>query len=138
MGYIMEEYNRVLLRNCLTKSLEAFNDAKFNFENNRFKVTLNRIYYSIFYSVMALGYKENFITSKHKRLMGWFNKIYIHENNIFDERLMKIYQKSFNDRQEADYTVSDTSNLSRDEIELALNDAELFNNEIKKYLDKFI
>ena len=70
--------------------------------------------------------------------MGWFNKIYIHENNIFDERLMKIYQKSFNDRQEADYTVSDTSNLSRDEIELALNDAELFNNEIKKYLDKFI
>ena len=54
----MEEYNRVLLRNCLTKSLEAFNDAKFNFENNRFKVTLNRIYYSIFYSVMALGYKE--------------------------------------------------------------------------------
>ncbi|HKZ37383.1 MAG TPA: HEPN domain-containing protein [Chryseolinea sp.] len=134
----MEEYNRVLLRNCLTKSLEAFNDAKFNFENNRFKVTLNRIYYSIFYSVMALGYKENFITSKHKRLMGWFNKIYIHENNIFDERLMKIYQKSFNDRQEADYTVSDTSNLSRDEIELALNDAELFNNEIKKYLDKFI
>ena len=134
----MEEYNRVLLRNCLTKSLEAFNDAKFNFENNRFKVTLNRIYYSIFYSVMALGYKENFITSKHKRLMGWYNKIYIHENNIFDERLMKIYQKSFNDRQEADYTVSDTSNLSRDEIELALNDAELFNNEIKKYLDKFI
>lgn len=138
MEYIMEEDNRVLLRNCLTKSLEAFNDAKFNFENNRFKVTLNRIYYSIFYSVMALGYKENFITSKHKRLMGWFNKTYIHENNIFDERLMKIYQKSFNDRQEADYTVSDTSNLSRDEIELALNDAELFNNEIKKYLEKFI
>ena len=94
----MEEYNKVLLKNCLTKSLEAFNDAKFNFENNRFKVTLNRIYYSIFYSVMALGYKENFISSKHKQLMGWFNKTYIHDKNIFDERLTKIYQKSFNNR----------------------------------------
>jgi hypothetical protein len=28
----MEDYNKVLLRNCLTKALEAFNDAKFNFE----------------------------------------------------------------------------------------------------------
>jgi len=134
----MEEYNKVLLRNCLTKSIEAFNDAKFNFENNRFKVTLNRIYYSIFYSVLALGYKDSFITSKHKQLMGWFNKTYIHDKKIFDERLMKIYQKSFNDRQEADYEVADISNLSGEEIKLALNDAEFFNEEIKNYLDEFI
>ena len=134
----MKESDKVLLRNCLTKSLEAINDAKFNFENNRFKVTLNRIYYSIFYSVMALGYKDNFITSKHKQLMGWFNKAYVHDNKIFDERLMKVYQKSFNERQEADYEVADISSLSKDEIELALNDAEHFNSEIKKYLAKFI
>jgi uncharacterized protein (UPF0332 family) len=87
---------------------------------------------------MALGYKDNFITSKHKQLMGWFNKAYVHDNKIFDERLMKIYQKSFNNRQEADYEVADTSNLPGDEIKLALNDAELFNDEIKKYLDEYI
>ena len=87
---------------------------------------------------MALGYKDNFITSKHKQLMGWFNKAYVHDNKIFDERLMKVYQKSFNERQEADYEVADISSLSKDEIELALNDAEHFNSEIKKYLAKFI
>ncbi len=69
--------------------------------------------------------------------MGWFNKTYIHDKKIFDERLMNIYQKSFNNRPEADYEVADISNFSGDEIILVLNDVEYFNNEIKKYLDKF-
>ena len=94
----MEEHSEILIKNCLLKSQEALNDARFNYENDRFAVSLNRIYYSIFYSVMALGYKDNFITSKHKQLMGWFNKKYIHDEKAFDERLMMIYQKSYNKR----------------------------------------
>jgi len=37
----------------------------------------NRIYYAVFYLVLALGYLDGFTTGKHHQLMGWFNKKYI-------------------------------------------------------------
>jgi uncharacterized protein (UPF0332 family) len=62
---ILEEYNELLIKNYIKKSEEALSDAVFNFENKEYSVTLNRVYYSIFYSVSALASKNNFITSKH-------------------------------------------------------------------------
>ena len=92
----MEEHKKILIRNCLLKSQEVFNDAKFNFENDRYKVTLNRVYYSIFYSIMALGYKDNFVSSKHKQLMGWFNKKYI-KNHLTTgkKQIMRLTAQAF-------------------------------------------
>jgi uncharacterized protein (UPF0332 family) len=79
MESILEDNRIIFVKRYLEKSNEALIDAKINIENERFSAALNRIYYTIFYSVIALGYKENFITSKHKQLLGWFNKFYIHE-----------------------------------------------------------
>lgn len=52
----------------IEKSREALYDAEIAIENNRLDNAQNRIYYSIFYMITALAYKENFITSKHKNL----------------------------------------------------------------------
>lgn len=63
---------------------------------------INRIYYCIFYSAMCLSILSGFKTSKHKQLMGWFNKEYVHSGK-FDKELFKIYQKAYKDRVEGDY-----------------------------------
>jgi uncharacterized protein (UPF0332 family) len=91
----LEEFKQIQINNCIRKSEEALSDAIFSFENKRYSITLNRIYYAIFYSVLALAYKDNFITSKHLQLKGWFNKKYIYENKVLEERVLKIYQKAY-------------------------------------------
>ncbi len=77
MDYTVVEEKKLFITSFLKKSKEALEDARINLENVRLANALNRIYYAIFYSVVALGYRDNFITSKHKQLMGWFNKKFI-------------------------------------------------------------
>jgi uncharacterized protein (UPF0332 family) len=94
----LENEEKISVIRFLEKAKSALDDAEFNTENNRYNTALNRIYYSIFYSVMSLGYLDNFITSKHKQLMGWFNKKYIYEEKIFDENLSKIFKEAYENR----------------------------------------
>jgi len=49
----------------------------------------------MFYSLMALGLKCEFETSKHAQLIGWFNKAFIHEG-LIDSKYGKIITKAFN------------------------------------------
>lgn len=97
-------------------------------------MTLNRVYYSIFYSVLALAYKDGFVTSKHLQLKGWFNKKYIYEEKLFDEEMLKIYQKSYSDRQESDYEIIMSNEMEKEDIEKSLQHAKHFNDTIYSYL----
>jgi len=78
------------------------------------------------------GYTEKFTTSKHSSLMGWFNKVFIHQKKIFDKNLFKIYENSFANRMDSDYSYCTELNI--DEIKLNYEDAKYFLNEIEKYL----
>lgn len=55
---------------------------------------------------MALGYKYDFVTSKHSKLMGWFNKKFIHKEHIFNEELYQICSKAFERKQKSDYDIT--------------------------------
>lgn len=132
----MDESKKIHITNCLAKSKEAFEDAEFNYKNGRFSVTLNRIYYSIFYSVLALAYKDEFVTSKHLQLKGWFNKKYIYEEKLFDEEMLKIYQKAYNDRQESDYEIIMPDEVDNEDIEKSLQHAKYFNESVYSYINK--
>ena len=46
----------ILISNSLEKAERSLNSAKDSLERDDIDNALNRIYYSIFYSVMALGY----------------------------------------------------------------------------------
>ena len=96
---------RIFIENYLDKSKEALIDAEVTINNDRLNNAQNRIYYGIFYAVMALGYLENFITSKHSQLMGWFNKNFIYENPIFDKEMYQIYKVAYLNRQKSDYSI---------------------------------
>lgn len=77
-------------------------DVELLISHDRLRAAINRIYYSMFYSLLALGLKYEFETSKHAQLIGWFNKKFIHEQQI-DSKYGKMINKAFNRRTKGDY-----------------------------------
>ncbi|HPB83022.1 MAG TPA: HEPN domain-containing protein [Spirochaetota bacterium] len=129
--------NSVIIRNCLEKARRSLTSASDSINNNDIDNAINRIYYSIFYSAMALGYKHGFVTSKHGQLIGWFNKFFIHENRIFPEKMFQVYKTAFDNRQENDYNIVVLDSIAKDEARRTLIDAEDFVNRVSGYLSEY-
>ena len=51
-------------------------------ETNEFSTAINRIYYGMFYALLALGLQNGYETSKHQQLLGWFNKEFVNTNKV--------------------------------------------------------
>lgn len=91
-----------LIKYRLIQADETVLDVQLLIENDRLRSAVNRIYYGMFYSLLALGLANQFDTSKHAQLIGWFNKNFIHEG-IIDSKYGKIINKAFNRRTKGDY-----------------------------------
>ncbi len=125
-----------LIKLTLEKSDLAIKAAKDNINLDNLETAQNRIYYAIFYAVSALAYENDFITSKHKQLMGWFNKKFIHENKIFGENMFDIYKNSFSNRLKGDYEILFLTN--KEDMVKSIEEAAFFVEEIKKYFIKVL
>jgi len=123
--------NKILVKNWLKKSITALKDTKKNIEIKSYETAQNRLYYAIFYAVSALAKSENFITSKHSQLLGWFNVNYI-KTNKFDKKIASVYRTSFENRQKSDYTFYYI--INKKELQQDTENAEKFILEIKKIL----
>jgi uncharacterized protein (UPF0332 family) len=130
----LEQHKNFFIENFSKKAEDTLVDARINIENERYNNALNRIYYSIFYSVMALGYLEDFVTSKHKQLMRWFNKKFIFEEKVFNARVYEIYKEAYENRQESDYSIYFTT--SKIEVEENFENAKMFVSSVKEYITK--
>ncbi|HBG48528.1 MAG TPA: hypothetical protein DDW90_03280 [Cyanobacteria bacterium UBA9971] len=128
----MKQHKNVLIQNSFQKAEEALKTAEINLENNLLDGAQNRIYYSIFYAVMALGYYNKFITSKHSQLLGWFNKKFIKDDKVFEPELFQIYQNAYKNRMESDYEF--TARPNREKLVKSLNKAVYFVEIIKNYI----
>ena len=122
-----------IINGLIKKSNAALESAEFNYKNEYYETCQNRLYYAIFYIVSALAYKNNFVTSKHSQLVGWFNKKYIYEDKIFDSKMLAIYKDAFESRQKSDYDI--TYLPDKNEIFVFITDVKYFIDEIKKYLE---
>jgi uncharacterized protein (UPF0332 family) len=123
--------NEILIKYRIERAKETINDAKMSLENKALHNASNRIYYAIFYIVSALALKNNFSTSRHKQLLGWFNHTYI-KTGILPVSLSKIYIKAFDKRQESDY--DDLITLEIEEITKLFNDMLIFVDEVEKLI----
>ncbi len=54
----------------LEEAKETVIDVQLLIDNNRLRAAVNRIYYRMFYSLLALGLAYQFETSKHQQLLG--------------------------------------------------------------------
>jgi len=122
----------ILVELSIEKAKQALISAEENLKIEQPETALNRNYYAIFYAVLALGYKYDFITSKHSKLMGWFNKKFIHEENIFDDNMFKIYSKAFERRQKCDYDI--TYKATPESINELITDSKYFITKIADHI----
>ena len=128
----MEQNKDIIINKAIEKANNAFIDAKENYKNKRYETCQNRLYYAIFYIVSALAYKNDFITSKHAQLMGWFNKKFIYDEKIFDSKLLAIYKEAYTNRQLSDYDFM--YQPDSDDILMMIDDVKMFIETIKEYL----
>ena len=91
-----------LIKYRLEQARETIDDAKLLIENSKFRSAVNRIYYAMFYSLLALGLKYRFETSKHSKLIGWFNKNFVHAGKL-DKKYGRIINRAFVKRIKGDY-----------------------------------
>ncbi len=127
------EHKDLIIKHKIFKAKETIKDAEIAIKNQRYNNAMNRIYYSIFHIVSALSVKYDFSTSKHKQLMGWFNKNFVYTNKI-DTKLYKIYSKAFSNRQESDY--EDFITFLEEEVEEHFKDMLYFVSEIEKFINQ--
>ncbi len=110
---IDEEQRNTLIAYRLEQAKETIEEARIMIEHKKFRAAINRIYYGIFYALLALGLKNQFETSKHEQLLGWFNKTFI-KDEILARKYGKIAREAFEVRQKGDY---DTHiEFSRDDV----------------------
>lgn len=96
-------YNKIVLVNYRIKRAdETFEEALLALTNNKLNLTANRIYYVAFYIVSALAISNDFSTSKHSQLLGWFNKNIV-KKGIVPKEFGRIYLNAYELRQESDY-----------------------------------
>ena len=129
----MEERARELSKYRFETSLEALSDAKFMYENERYKNTLNRAYYSIFHAIRAINALQGFDSSKHSGVIAYFNQNYV-KSGIFSKELSKIIRMASENREKADYL--DFFIASKEEAERQIVRAEEFIDVIKTYLER--
>jgi len=91
-----------LIRYRLDESKETIQDVQLLLENDRYRAAVNRIYYGMFYSLLALGLAYEFETSKHQQLIGWFNRNFIHKG-LIESNYGRIINKASNRRTKGDY-----------------------------------
>lgn len=91
-----------LIEYRLKQSIESLKIAKILIELQNYPTALNRIYYAIFYCLLAVGLKYDYKTSKHSQLIGWFNKNFIASGKM-ESQYGKIIRKAYEYRLMADY-----------------------------------
>jgi len=116
----------------LEQAIDAVGVAELLVNNDAWPTALNRIYYGMFYAVMALALRDNFQTSKHGQLIGWFNKNYV-ATGILSPDLSRMLQESFHRRNDADYEIKPLPDL--EEINRMIQNMKLFISTIKDYLE---
>jgi len=92
--------------------------------NKKYSAAVNRIYYGIFYSLLALALKFDFESSKHQQLIGWFNKEFIQTGKV-EKNYGRVLRKAYENRTTGDY---DTF------IEFEKNDVVQLFEEMKQFI----
>jgi uncharacterized protein (UPF0332 family) len=122
-----------LIRYRLAEAKDTQTDVELLISHDRLKAAINRIYYAMFYSLLALGLRHEFETSKHAQLIGWFNKTFIHEG-LIDSKYGKIINKAFNRRTKGDYDSYVEFDL--DTVNEMYEEMKDFVNTIEQYINK--
>lgn len=112
---------------CIDEALYLFHGKK------SARSIINRVYYAMFYSVLALLIFEPYSSSKHSGVLAYFNKKFVKEG-IFSEVEGRSINKAFELRQRADYR--ENIEIAYEQVEPFLEKARIFVQKVTEHLEK--
>jgi len=128
---IYPEDKKTLIEYRIKQARETVNEAGIMIRNSCFRAAVNRIYYSMFYLLLALGLRYEFATSKHQQLIGWFNKNFILTGKI-NRKYGKMLRKAYQYRIKGDY--EPIVNFDKETVESMFADLKEFIDAIMKLM----
>lgn len=129
-----DDKKKALAQYRLQQAQESLEEAHYLFNGGKsLRSVANRLYYAMFYAVLALLIYEPYTSSKHTGVLAYFNKRFV-KGGIFSETLGRSLNKAFELRQRGDYR--EYFELTRDQVEPILTEATQFIFSIRTYLDK--
>lgn len=130
----MKEELLALIRYRLTEAEDSIEEAKVLLkEGMSMRAVINRLYYAMFYAVLALLQAKQLGTSKHIGSISLFDREFI-KTGIFDKNMSKSLHRAFELRQKGDYM--EDAEVTQKDVDDILPQAIDFVKNIKDYLLK--
>ena len=107
----------------IERAYKTLDTAKFVAESGDWNAVANRLYYACFYAVLALLARNDMDTYTHKGVKIMLSQHFI-KSGLVDVVWGKLYQKLFDNRNEADY--EDFIDFNEEAIGVFVEDAERF------------
>lgn len=128
----MGDKKKNLALNRLQQAEESLDEAKYLFDGRKSpRAIINRAYYAMFYSILALLIFEKYASSKHSGILAYFNSQFV-KTGLIEKDLGRAVNKAFDLRQRGDYR--EEVDLKREIVEPYLDQARKFIDAVKNHL----
>jgi len=101
---IEEQTKADLIKYRLEQARETIEVVDLLLKNDKFSTAVNRIYYGMFCSILALALQNDYETSKHQQLIGWFNKEFI-RTGLIEKDYGRMLRDAYENRNYGDYDI---------------------------------
>lgn len=115
----------------LRQAEESLKVSKYCFDNEFYKDSINRSYYSVFYSIKAVLSFSSVDFKRHKDVIGYFNKEYV-ATGVFPRTVGRKVGILKQIREDSDY--DDFYIASKEEAYEQIETANLILGKVKEYL----
>lgn len=128
----MKEELLALIQYRLRQADDSIKEAEVLFkEGMSLRSVMNRLYYAMFYAVLALLQEKQLGTSKHYGAISLFDREFI-KGGILDKDLSKTLHRAFELRQKGDYM--EQPDVKKEDIDEIFPKTIDFVSKIKQYL----
>src|SRR3990172_3093871 len=128
----MTEGTLALIKHRLKQADDSVEEAKVLLKEKMSpRAVMNRLYYSMFYAVLALLQEKQLGTSKHIGAISLFDREFI-KTGIFDKSMSKTLHRVFELRQKGDYM--EQSEVTQKDVDEILPEVINFVKTVKDYL----
>lgn len=121
-----------LIRYRKDKARETLDDARMLLRDGTPSSALNRIYYAMFYEVLALLQTKDLSSSKHTGVRALFNEHFV-KAGIVPVELGRQFSRMYDFRQKSDY--GDFVKIQPDKVSEWFEQAVAFINEIDQIIE---
>lgn len=126
--------SKELVNHRLEQAKEDLKASKALYNLSLYKSSNNRAYYSIFHSIRSILALEPIDFKKHKDVVAYFNKNYVH-TEIFPKSIGKKISKASKIREDSDY--DDEFIPTDEETKIQIDTARELIELVDKYLNEY-